>query len=148
MSLFGWINDAASGNASGTADQQAADIAALQAKLKAQDDARLASGDITPDQYALLVDQPALTQSDAPNTLGAAASIVGAGAAGAAGALLTPGATFGAGSNWLANWIKTQLVAWLKQIPWYVWLAGAVGLFFWLGGGGFLTRAARRKLST
>jgi len=160
MSLVGWFTDKLTGQPAGTTDASAAMGAAADAGIAAENTKELTNGDITPAQYDALTNGLAGT---ANSGLTAYAEADAAGLAeGAGGALLTPIDTFENGLNWEASTAgniaggavalaagaaKKVAGGFFSKIPWWIYPLVIIGVFFYLGGGGFLERKARRRLS-
>ncbi len=161
MSFFGRLTDLVTGQAAGTTDASAAQGAAADAQLKALDQADLDSGKITQDQYNTEIsniDDEAYT--DSPTDI--AVVTAAAGIQGAAEAATDPVQVVETGLDWEASTAgtvagsavkaasdaaKTAAGSFFSKIPWWVYPVVVIGLFLYLGGGGFLERKARARFS-
>ena len=156
MSLLGRLNDLISGQPAGTSDGIAATDAAVLAQQQQITADKAAAGDYTPEQLALInadyASQPTNSVTDQ------AAQIDTAFASGLGDAAAHPVDSFANGLAWEGNaagsvvktvssGIGSGLKGLLGGVPFWLWVVGALALFLWLGGGGFVTRRARGALS-
>lgn len=160
MSLLGKLNDWITGQPSGTTDQIAATDAQTNAQLQALNDQQLASGLITQSQYDTMTadvnNEPGTSAAD--QLAGSAGALV----SGAGQAAENPGQVLQTGLTWegqqaanvaagvtsgASNALGRTLGGIFKNLSLTAWIVIAVVLFLWLGGGGFLERKARAKLS-
>lgn len=166
MSLLGRFNDLISGQPAGTSDGIAAKDAAADAQLAVlnqQTAQRIADtqGDDAAAAYMAQVNADYAAQNDSSVT-GQALQIDTGFASGVLDAAANPVDSFSNGLQWegaqvgsiagqvagaTANAAKSAFLGTASKIPWWVWVAGAVAIFVWLGGGGFVERKARRSLS-
>jgi hypothetical protein len=160
MSLLGRFNDWISGQPAGTSDSIAASDAATTAANDAITLQQLNRGIITQAQYDQEIANGANQASN--SVLDQTGQLVDAATTGAVDAAGNPVQVLDTGLTWegqtAGNAISSVTSAatgaagnvlgkFLAAIPIWVWLAAAAGLFLYLGGGSFLERKARRRLS-
>lgn len=153
MSLQGLWNDLLSMQKPGTSDAEAARGAAADAQIQANQQQTIQnltnSGDYTPDQIAVI--QAQMNQDDstqAETDLNTQTSQITQGfqeglAQGYHNELNVVGGAVKGGSNILGDLLKKIF----GNIPIWLYLLAAVAFFFYLGGGGWGTRKARRYFS-
>lgn len=145
MSLTGYWNDLISGQKFGTSDGIAATDAATTAQLAQLNQADLNNGLITQAQYDQMQTDLA-TQTDS-SVQGQNAEITQGLEEGAAQGLANEEKAVSTVTSGVTGVAGGLIGSFLKSLPWWVWLGAAAALFFYLGGGGFLERRARERLS-
>jgi len=112
---------------------------ALDAQIKADDQANLQSGKWTQDQY----DQ-AVADANSGATGDVTAQVDKAAVDGAKEGLQNLVNTVGDAAQGVTNWSFKSL---FKIVPWQVWVAVPIILFFYLGGGVILKRYLEKKFA-